>query len=154
MSHVTDVKMKLHDLGALREACEALGLEFREGQQTWNWYGTWVNDFSGERAAASQGFDPSKFGKGLHAVSVPGSKYEIGVVEARNGDGYELLYDAWGGHGAAIEKAAGQQLSRLKQEYAAAVTMNRARQKLAREGFTARRETLPNGVVRVRVVRR
>jgi len=45
MSHVTTVKVEIKDLAALREACESIGLEFREGQKKYKWYGRFVGDY-------------------------------------------------------------------------------------------------------------
>lgn len=144
MSHVTEVKLKIRDIDDLKVAAEACGLEFRENQTTYAWWGTFVGDSNRYGA-----HDPKKFGKGsLHAIGIPGKPgkngsagpWEIGVVNASDGDGYSLLYDNFGGAGAALEARAGKDCQRLGQEYAAAVAMRRARATLARKGFTVTRE--------------
>ena len=45
MSHVTVIAVELKDLDALKAVCAALGLEFRENQKTYRWYGRHVGDF-------------------------------------------------------------------------------------------------------------
>ena len=45
MSHVTVIQIELKDLEALKFVCEQLGLEFREHQQTYRWYGTHIGDY-------------------------------------------------------------------------------------------------------------
>ena len=35
MSHVANVEVEVQDLEILKRACDTLGLEFREGQKTW-----------------------------------------------------------------------------------------------------------------------
>lgn len=100
MSHVSklDVKIAEKDLVYLRKAAERLGLVFREGQKTHRWYGRWMNDYSADDAAVSQGVDPHTFGTCDHAIACPGNKtaYEVGVRRMENGD-YALLYDFWSG---------------------------------------------------------
>lgn len=157
MSHVTTVSLKIRDLDALDEACEQLGLTLNRGKKTWRWYGSWQNDFAGQQAAASQGFDPKQFGRGEHSISVKNSganAYEIGVLKARDGDGYELLYDSWGSGGRAIEAVAGPQLPKLKQEYAISAATRKATETLGKKGFKATRETLSTGAVRLKLRRR
>lgn len=146
MSHVTTGTLKITDLDALAEAAAQCGLVLRRGQRTWRWYGRWMNDYHGAHAAVDQGFSAAQFGTGEHALVLADptqGRYDIGVVRARDGNGYELLYDSYGPDGQALERAAGPQLSRLKQEYAAAVAVRRARSQL--RGWTVRREQ--DGVV-------
>lgn len=138
MSHITSVTLKVRDLDALKAACAPLGLEFREGQKTFKWY--------------------SQSGKCDHAIGVAGAPkgtYEIGVKrqsESEDGEGYKLDYDKFDGN---IEPLAGQNLSKLKQEYAAQVVESRFGPSLARQGFSmAEREALPNGSLRLRLRRR
>ncbi len=154
MSHVTDVKLHVTDEDALEEACQLLGLKLNKGQSTYRWYGRWVNDFSGAKAAVTLGHDPKTFGKGAdHTISVMGvdSAYEIGVVKSKQGEGYDLLFDAWGAGGHKLQAVAGKDLSLLRQEYAVAVATKAVRRKLGRKGFKVKRENLANGMVRLHV---
>lgn len=145
MSHVTDVKLKVRDLAALKEAAEACGLELREDQTSYKWYGRWVNDFSGPTAAVTQGHDPKDFGKSAHAIGIPGNRsaYEIGVVARKDDDGFDLLYDAWDGQ---LEPKAGKNLSKLRREYAASVASRKAIDHLAKRGFKLSRENVGNTI--------
>ena len=52
MSHVAEVQLEILDMKALKEAVEELGLEWREGQTTYNWYQSWVGDYHGKDAAS------------------------------------------------------------------------------------------------------
>lgn len=157
MSHITNVNLKVKDLDALKTACTELGLEFRENQRTYAWWGTFVG---GTRTHGDH--DPATFGKGQHAIGLPGATgrmgpggpWEIGVVASKDGAGFDLLYDSYGSAGRALETMAGEGLSRLRQEYAAAVTLRAAHRKLAAKGFVAQREMLANGMLRVRLVKR
>ena len=65
---------------------------------------------------------------------------------------YDVLYDEYG-TGRKLVAALGEDQGRLRQEYGAAVILRRGEERLARHGFRGERETLPNGVVRVRMVR-
>ena len=72
MSHVSTYGQKIKDLGALQTACEELGFEFVEGEQTVQQYGR-----NAIQAVAS--FRPK------------GWKYSIAVTEEG-----EVQYDHWG----------------------------------------------------------
>jgi len=125
------MRLKVRDTDALAEAAPLAGLEFVLGQRT-------------HRAYAGNGACE-------HALRVPGDSkaYEAGLVSVPDGDGYDILCDTWG-----PGRKTAARLDKLRQEYAVAVTLKAARAKLARQGYTAAREDLPDGRVRVRLVRR
>jgi hypothetical protein len=151
MSHMTEVKLRVVDLDALAEAAEKVGLELRRGQTTHAWYGRFVGD-----SRPPAGRDPKDYGKCAHALRLKDHKpgdYEVGLVPALDGKGYDLMLDEWG-PGAKLSRAAGQGLGRLKQEYAAAVATKKARATLGRHGFGVTREDLPSGRIRLRLRRR
>lgn len=146
MSHVAHIDLHVKDLDCLREACKELGLEFREGQTTWRWFGKWMDDYHDEsRAAALQGFDPKRFGlDSIHAIGVPGNSdaYEIGVIPRQDGKpGFTLLYDNYcAGNG--LENLTGRDLKKLKTEYGMSV----GKKKMLKKGYRyAGRKTLANG---------
>jgi hypothetical protein len=102
MSHVAAIECKIKDLNALERAAKSLGLLLNRGQKTFKWFGQWVNDYNATDAAYRQGYGPEDYGKCEHAISIPGnpSAYEVGVVPAKDGNGFTLLYDFYsGGHG-------------------------------------------------------
>lgn len=146
MSHIASVKLQIRDLQALVRACKDLGLEFKEGQQTFRWYGRWLNDYNSPEAAVSNGFDPKKFGQCQHAIGIAGNEgaYEVGVVENPNGPGYVLLYDNWQ-QGRGLEAKIGAGAGLLKQAYATQV----ARQEVARLGYRVRQQTTSDGKIRL-----
>lgn len=154
---MTDVRLKIHDLDALATACEALGLELQQGKRQYAWWGSFVGDSS-----AYGDFDPRSFGKGDHAIKIAGTTprngsggpWEIGVVAAKDGDGFQLVYDAYGSAGNALTAKVGPQANRLRQEYACAVATKKATATLARKGFRVERENLSTGAVRLRLRRR
>ena len=152
MSHITDVKLQVKDLDAVKMVAEILGFEFREGQKTYAWYGRFMNDSDeGRRVVQERG--EHALGKCDHALRPKvGGGYEIGLVANAEGS-YDLLYDSWGS-GQRIEELAGKGLSRIRQEYAVAVTQRRVEKTMARQGFKMTRETLGDGKVRVRLQRR
>lgn len=155
MSHLTTVSLDVQDLDAMKEAAANIGLEGNE-QTRFAWFGSYVGD-----SPRVPGRTERDYNKCVLAFKVPGTRptngysgpYEIGVDRAANGDGYQLLYDSWG-PGRKLEEVAGVGLTRLKQEYAAVVALKKAKTKLARQGFTATRENLPNGRIRLRLRRR
>ena len=157
MSHVTDVKLKVHDLDALDEACQTLGLELRRGQKSYAWWGTYVGD-----SHAYGGHDPKLFGRCEHAIGIPGQTprngsngpWEIGVVKAVDGYGYDLLYDTYGGAGQALTQRVGPQSNALRREYAASVATRKAVDKLSRHGWRVVREELPGNNIRLKLRKR
>ena len=146
MSHVANVEVEIQDIGSLKSACTKLGLTFKEGQKTHRWYGKFMNDWSGADAAASNGYDPKTFGTCEHAIEIPESDYDVGVVKNPNGTGYRLIYDTWGQNGKAIaDRLGGMKLTKLKTEYGAA----RATKHLQRSGYRVVRRVLANGHVKI-----
>ena len=134
MSHVATVEIEVKDLAAIKAACEELGLVFLEGQETFKWYGRWVNDYSANDAAYKHGIDPKDYGKCRHAIGVKGNKsaYEIGLFEKTDGSGFALVYDNWGSGGRAIEQIAGKGLGVLTQNYVKQV----AKKQMLLKGYT------------------
>ena len=150
MSHVANVEVEITNLDVLKNACDTLGLEFKEGQKTWKWYGKFMNDWDTTDAAVTNGYDPKLFGKGVHAIRVPGARYEIGVVENPKGNGYRLIYDNYGSEGRKIaERLGGMKLTKLNAEYTATLS---ARQ-LRRKGFRVTRTVLNNGSIKLKAIK-
>lgn len=140
MSHVANVEVEVKDLTLLEIACKKLGLTLVRNQNTYEWYGKWMDDWHTKDAAVTNGYDTKDFGKCEHAIKVPNSDYEIGVVKNPNGTGYRLIFDAYdngsGKQGKAIsERLGGMHLPKLKNEYACAVTT----QQLNQQGFRVTR---------------
>ena len=138
------------DLDSLKKAVADCGLEFREGQKTYRWYGRWMNDFGGENAAYRNGIKPEDYGKCEHAIGVPKSAqaYEIGVVKNPNGPGYVLVVDFWNG-GYGLEALAGKDCTKLAQAYGVQVN----RKTLTGMGFQVTKKVLKDGTVRLHCTR-
>jgi hypothetical protein len=143
MSHVAAIKTEITDLEALKRACGELGLTFMEGQTNYAWYGHWVGDYHGEDAAYKQGIDPSQYGKCAHAIKVPGSGYEIGVVKLPNGN-YTLIYDFFG-PGRKIMESLGKGCEKLVQHYG----LNKAQILARAKGLITQRKIQNNGDVKL-----
>lgn len=117
MSHVTCSLAVITDLDCLKRTLAAKfpALQWMEGQQKYNWYGSWQNDFSTDQAAYKRGVDVDQYGKCEHAIRVPGCAYEIGVTKRKDGEGYTLVWDLW--RGKEISKAIGQDAEILMNAY-------------------------------------
>lgn len=145
MSHVADVELKFRDLDAIEAAVKACGGQFRRDQKTHGWYGHFLNDWRSERAAVNRR-DASTFGKCDHAIHFPGTSYEIGLVREPDGT-YTAIYDTYGSEGRKLETACGGVgLPKLKNEYAAAVTMRT----LMRKGFRCQRTVSADGQITIK----
>ena len=155
MSHVTDLKLKVRDLDALEETLAERfpHLELRKNQKTHAWWGTFVGD-----SVPPPGRDPKKFGTCAHAIgrrgfapkNGPGGEWEIGLVPALDGDGFDLLADSYGGAGRTIT----QDIPALKREYACTVATTRAKAKLTRKGWRVERQDLPGNKIRLKLRKR
>lgn len=142
MSHVATVDVHITDLDALKAACQQIGLEFREGQQTFRWYGRHVGDYP-----LPEGFTQQDMGRCEHALRLPGNTqaYEVGIVPRRDGKpGYLLMYDFWRG-GFGLEAAIGKEAKTLKQHYAAQVAMKQVR----KQGFRVTQTLTETGAIRL-----
>lgn len=122
MSHVTKIKFRVgDDLDLLEAACARRGtIELKRGQKTYRWFGEYMGD-----SKLPAGVDPSMLGRCEHAIVVKGAgrnTYEIGLVRAADGNGYELLWDEWNG-GNGLVKAVGEGASLLMRDYAVTLTL-------------------------------
>lgn len=146
MSHVATVGTKIKDLGCLKKACSRLGLEFREGQKNFKWFGKWVNDYHGSNAAYKHGLDPKDYGKCDHAIGIQDnhSSYEVGVVKQEDGT-YGLVYDFYAG-GGGLMAAVGEDCCKVLREYAREMTLKEA----SLSGFHVEEEnTLGDGSIEI-----
>lgn len=130
MSHVTTIAVEINDLEAVKAICSKLGLEFKENQKTFKWYGRHVGDYP-----LPEGFTKADMGKCDHALSVKGKPqaYEVGL--ANRGDHYVPLWDFWqGGYG--LEQAVGKDGNKLISAYAEEVAIRKAKAFAKQKGFT------------------
>lgn len=134
MSHVTVIDIEIKDIEALKEACKELGLEFREGQKTYRWYGRHVGDYP-----MPEGFTKEDLGKCNHAIGVPNNSkaYEVGVVQ--RGDSYQLLWDFWNG-GYGLQQAVGDGCKNLTNKYAEKAAIRQANSFAKANGWSVSHE--------------
>ncbi len=161
MSHVVTVNIEVSDLKALASACKRMGLEFLEGQTSYEWYGHWVDDspvpdglFSpeetervrrmskGERCAVMN----KTLGRCAHAIRVPGSRYEVGVVALANGK-FRLTWDWW--DTTLVPKLGGQKAEKLMQAYG----VEKTRREALRMGYRVQEQAQQDGSVKLLLAR-
>jgi len=130
-SHVVSVDVCIRDLEALKAAADACGLEFRQDQRTYHWFGKHVGDYP-----LPDGFKADDLGKCSHALSLKGSvvehcmsPYEIGIVEGTDGT-FRLLWDFFGG-GYGLQDCVGENCHKLIERY----TIEAARNAAAMQGW-------------------
>ena len=141
MSHVENVKTKITDLEALKAACVRLGAEFVANKRSYNWFGRSVGDYP-----LPAGFTAAELGKCDHVVKVPGVNYEVGVVKAKDGKGYTMLYDFYGasrgGHdGELLRKQFGDGLTKLVDAY----SIEAIRRKAKAQGYIVKETSIEGG---------
>ena len=136
--HVASIKLEVKSLDALKLACQRLGLEFREGQTSFVWFGRFVGD-----APLPEGFTQEDLGKCDHAISVPGASYEIGVV-FRNGV-WHLMWDSWQTGG--LEAALGTDANKLRQAYG----IEAAKLEAQRQGYSVWEQEMADGSIKLTI---
>ncbi len=112
----------MHSLEAIRLACKQLGLQWRENQTHFKYWGSIVGDHP-----LPVGFKKEEMGKCEHAIGIPGTDWEVGVVRRRHANGtvdaeggWTLLFDFFGSRGRPILDAlGGEKANKFVQEYAA-----------------------------------
>jgi len=147
MSHLASIDIRIDSLPALKNACAELGLTFVENQRTHEWFGQFMDDYHGTDAAYRNGIDPKTYGTCLHAIRVPGCKYEIGVVNHPSGQGLTLVYDFWG-PGQRIVEAVGKGCEKLKQFYG----LHRGILEAKAKGWITQRKTCANGSIKLQIL--
>jgi hypothetical protein len=101
MSHVSTVACEIKDVEVMRAAAEKFGCELLYGKKQFQYY-----------AGNKQKCD--------HAIRIPGSTYEVGLVAKKPGEEvYDLQCDFFDGKLTAL---LGEQLVNLRNEYTAVVT--------------------------------
>jgi hypothetical protein len=155
MSHVVSVEFYIDDLDALGEACKSLGLELMKGQETYKWYGRWMNDYSNSDAAMNMGISPQEYGMCQHAIRVKDDteSYEVGLVRRKDGKpGYQMVYDFYGGGGQLMSKI-GDNAEKLRQQYSVQQHIKRGAN-LQQKGFSLSQNTDDQGRVHLVYTRR
>lgn len=144
MSHVVAIETEILDLVALEAACGELGLKYQEGKKDYRWYGLHVGDYP-----MPSGMTADQLGHCDHAIVVPGSAYEIGVIKNPDRGSYRLIFDFFGSGKVILEKL-GPKCEKLVQIYGVTKTTMEAE----RRGFQARRENQADGSVKVLITKR
>ncbi|MBL8793148.1 MAG: DUF1257 domain-containing protein [Planctomycetia bacterium] len=158
MSHVVSISVEIRDLQALQKACQRLGWTFRQGQQTYQWFGRWMDDspipahlFTPERTAALQAMPREEriaamnefLGHCNHAIAIPGCHYEVGLKHY--GDHYKLVWDFWEGQ---MNQAMGTGGGPLLQAYA----VEKAKLEAQRQGLPCTESILEDGTIKLQLV--
>lgn len=148
MSHVSTLAKEVKSLAAIEAVCKEKGWTFKRDQKTWKWYGQWVNDYSAADAAYRNGITPEEYGKCDHAIGVPGTDWEIGLVKNKETGGYRLVYDFFGSKGRPLQEAIGKDGSKLLQPYGVAVAKLTAKSK---GYYGVQQTTLANGSIKLQI---
>lgn len=136
MSHLKTAELRVLDLQSLQDAVVLLGGELVLDQKSFRSY-------VGKTACAHAIRIP-------HAPNVYGqTAYEIGVIPAQDGIGYELQFDNWG-PGQVLEQHFGRDLTTLREEYGCSV----AARALARKGYATQRSRNAAGELQLVAVKR
>ena len=127
MSHVVSLRLRILSLDALDAGCNALGtIELIRGKTTYHSYqGEMPCEHAIRVGAAKQDEFATKYG---------GAPYEIGLVKAADGQGWDLMWDSWN-QGYGMVDCVGSEARLLKTEYGVAV----ATAHLESEGYEVER---------------
>lgn len=94
MSHMSTFQTKMDSLDCIKQACQALGLTFKEHQKTAEFY-----------AGKTESCD--------HAIGMPNTRYEVGLVEEPDRT-YSMKIDHYDRN---VEKAIGRNGSKIVVEH-------------------------------------
>lgn len=97
MSHVVTLKTEIRDLDAAEAVIRELGGKLMRGQTTYKWWGRSMGDYP-----IPEGMTADQLGKCDHAIKVPGTEWEIGLVKNPKTGGYRMVYDFFGRRGRPI----------------------------------------------------
>ncbi|MBT3191729.1 MAG: DUF1257 domain-containing protein, partial [Verrucomicrobia bacterium] len=122
MSHFTTIQTQIHDVSALRAACEELGVRVLTNTQ-------------------ARGYGSNKL-KGDLVIRLNGP-YDIAVNQQPDG-AFGLTTDWWGQH---VEKEVGANYGKLLQRYGVCKAAAEAR----RKGYTTRRQSLKDGSIKLTI---
>jgi hypothetical protein len=151
MSHVVGIKTSVKDLGALKRAAEALGLEFMEGQSTHKWFGHFMGEAAATNSTIRLAIKAEDYGQCLHAIRMKGNSdaYEIGVVRNPKGEGYIMIFDFFAQQ-RNITAICGEDLRKLLKEYEyQVVAEDPGIQELLNQGYHIQKDIQENGDIRV-----
>lgn len=118
MSHLAKIEIEITDIKALKQTCARLGLEWKQDQKKFAWFGR-------EPAACD------------HAIKCPNAKYEIGVT-LKDGK-YELKVDYYDRN---LTEVIGRNGGLLKQAYA----IEKAKMEAIRKGYSVREQKTQKGI--------
>lgn len=121
MSHISRIELVINDLSCLKAACSRMGLEFREHQKSYRWYGKWIG-----KEPVPENLVP---GKCDHVIHVPNASYEVGVIRQPDGT-FALHADMWPGGG--LAPIIGENAGLLQQAYGIERVRQEAKQKRMR----------------------
>lgn len=121
MSHTVTIDLVIKDMPALKSACKELGLEFLENKTTYHVY--------------------AKDAKGLHAIKVPGTHFEVGLERNPKGEGLVMFFDDM------MQDKIGVGGQKIKQLYAVHAAINAAKAK----GWMVNRQAGKNGSIRLQL---
>jgi len=124
MSHVSQIRVKVKSLSALKQAVHKLGMQFQENKKTYRAY------LNGQGSCDHA----------ISAINIPHAD-EIGVVKIN--DSYELRVDSYGGRSYALEQIAGAGCSKLIQTYTQIVAVEEATKLAEAEGYNVNVEEDP-----------
>ena len=134
MSHVTTIKTEIRDLGALKSAVCAMGLEWCQDQHTFT-------SFEGDSPCT-------------HAIQVPGVRYGIGLRLNADGRSWGLHWDTYGNNsyddGKKLLARLGKNMGLLVQAYGVHKTIREA----SRAGLAVRQCVQADGSIRLTLTER
>jgi hypothetical protein len=125
MSHIQTIEIEITDITALKSACKRLGLEWKQDQKTFKWWG-------------------KEDSKCDHAISVPGATYEIGVLKNVGMKGFTLQVDYYDGK---VTEKIGQLGGLFKQAYA----LEKAKLEAIKKGYSVREHRINDKQIELRI---
>jgi len=133
LSHISRIELQIKSLEDLKAACNELGFQFCEGQETYRWY-------ENTRGIDLDALSPEiqQMSRCDHAIRVPRCKFDIGIV--KQDDHYELRWDDY--YTGGLVKKVGKDAGLLKQAY----TLHKIKREARAKGYRVVQKKIDQGV--------
>jgi len=126
MSHIQTIEIEITDLQVLKSTCKRLGLEWKQDQKTFQWYGQ----------------TPEKCD---HVISIPNARYEIGVLKNVGMKGYTLQVDYY-------DKKVTEKIGQLGGLFKQAYGIEKAKMEAIKKGYAVKEHKINDRQIELRIV--
>lgn len=160
--HVVTLAIEMKSLQAIKAACKRLGWTFKEKQRRYKWFNVWADDSPVPRHLFDKQADYDAvvamnranriktmnklLGHCDHAISVPGCRYEVGLIQKG-----EKLLPIWDWYDSGLNKAMGGNAGDENNVFAQAYGIEMAKLQAQMMGLYCTEHQMQDGSVKLTV---